>query len=736
MVVVAAFATPAPAGADSRPRLVPSLTPAATQRLWTQLVRRRREGREPSVSRGCRPLRAVFYAQNDWLRLATTLAANASPCAQYYISIPPLAADKTQLRTDQAWRIRALGSSFHAVAEIQYAGWSKWVSANASTWYDAGVEARRRMAAAGFDVAAGDTWAVNEFSSGVRRNDPGARQAVRDFVRGLYTGDGSTPAVKGVVFDIGMDEATPDLSAYKSALAGWYLDGGFWQDMSAYVSDWSQELYGDVRDEAVGGAPTSARIEHLNDYFGHQLALANAGPPDVAAARGFLQQTYSPLANAAWAWSSAYGYTNVPVDQMEDYVSAEVAALRTLDASAGLAGDHFGFAWAPRMPNGGAWTSQFTSDSGALVQRLAVAIHDSDQSPEAACAPSWCTAALSGAAFVETWKTFATWTQQLAFASPPATLAAGTPSGPLQIQLQANGKPLAAASSVQVTLSSSSSGATFATGPAGPWTTTLAVTIPAGNTGATFYYTDPNAGTPTITATAPGVVGATQVETVSAAPAASPDLRVALAADVRNAPPPGGSLVYHVTVTTANGVASSSASVQVTLPTGYALTSATADRGSGCTPGAGTVTCELGAIDPGADAHVTISGAVGSTAEQVATAVVTSASPPEANPADNTATLRLRPVPPHAVTRPRLLGAAKVGRRLRVLPPAWSRTPASVRYQWEVCGTQRCVSIGGATAPGLRLRPPFAGKRVRVRATGVFEGRRVESTSAPVLVRR
>ena len=46
----------------------------------------------------CRPLRALFYASTGSLGLAQALAANASPCAQYYVSVPPLAADKTQMR--------------------------------------------------------------------------------------------------------------------------------------------------------------------------------------------------------------------------------------------------------------------------------------------------------------------------------------------------------------------------------------------------------------------------------------------------------------------------------------------------------------------------------------------------------------------------------------------------------------------------------------------------------------
>ena len=93
---------------------VPSLTPVATQRLWSELVRRPRVHSLRSAA--CAPLRAVFYAPTDWLRLTTKLAATPSPCAEYYISVPPLAADKTQLRADQAWQVRALGPSFRALA--------------------------------------------------------------------------------------------------------------------------------------------------------------------------------------------------------------------------------------------------------------------------------------------------------------------------------------------------------------------------------------------------------------------------------------------------------------------------------------------------------------------------------------------------------------------------------------------------------------------------------------------
>ena len=159
----------------------------------------------PPRQGACRPLRAIFYAQTDWLRLATRLAAQPSPCAQYYVSVPPLAAAKTTLRNGEAAKIRALGPNFHALAEIHYSGWSQWVASNSATWFDAGVEARKRMEAAGFDVSKGDTWAVNELSSAVRVGTGAARQNARDLVRGLATGSGGTP-VKGVAWTVGISQ--------------------------------------------------------------------------------------------------------------------------------------------------------------------------------------------------------------------------------------------------------------------------------------------------------------------------------------------------------------------------------------------------------------------------------------------------------------------------------------------------------------------------------------------------
>jgi hypothetical protein len=518
-LVAVAVCAPLASAARPKPNPVPSLTPVATQKLWTKLVHRRHVT-GPLDTTGCRALRAVFYTETDWLRLATKLAANPSPCAQYYISIPPLAADKTKFRYDQPWRIRALGPQFHVLAEISYNGWTNWVTANNSDYYQAGLEARRRMAANGFDVAAGDGWSVNEFSSAVRNGTGVARQKVEDLVRGLYEGDGTVPQVKGVVFDIGYGQSTVDLSSYKLATQNWLLDSSFWNAMSPYVSDWSQEVYGDARDYAVSGASAATRASYLNDYLQHQLSLAGVAPPEAAAASTFLNAAYTPLANAAWIYNSGYGFTNVDEPTMADFVSAQTYAMRSFDAGRGST-DRFGFAWAPKMVDNSAWTSDFTAQSGQVIDRLAAAIHDSGASPDAACTNA-CSASLADAAFTDTWKTFGTWSPPaLGFTTASVTVAAAVPSTQLAVRLQQVGIAQNATVDTVVTLASSSANGVFSTSASGPWTSSLSVTIPTGTSSASFYYEDTTAGNPTITATTAGRQAATQVETVTSGGVAS-----------------------------------------------------------------------------------------------------------------------------------------------------------------------------------------------------------------------
>jgi hypothetical protein len=524
-VAAGGVATSAPAEAEP---VVASLEPAKTQAEWSRLVSR--QARQAAPAEGCRPLRAVFYAATDWLRLATKLAERQSPCAEYYVSVPAIVGDRTRLRPDAAWRIRALGPNFHAMAEIHFTTWNRWVQETGSSWYDAGVTARRNMAAAGYDVALGDTWQLNELSTAVRRGTGSARANIRDFLRGLYEGDGSRPT-PGAALVVGVGQRTGDLSVYQSTLQSWLSDTEFWSDMTRYVSDWVQEAYGDVRSHAVPGVPVSERREYLTDYLEHKHVLAGVAPDTAEPARSYLRDAYSALGNAAWERDTGYGWTMVSAEQMAAYVSAQVDALRRYSATVGLPRDHWGFAWAPRNATGTA-AADFTAQTSLVLERMATAIRDSGagidpESPgSGACGPAGedtlCRVDLPDARHTEAWRSFRSWTQSaLGFATAPQTITAGAVSAPIGVALvTATGARLTSGPPREVTLRSSSPRGAFATSPAGPWTPTLTATAAVG-ADAVVRYRDTRAGPATLTATSTGLTASTQVLTVAPGPPAS-----------------------------------------------------------------------------------------------------------------------------------------------------------------------------------------------------------------------
>ena len=322
----------------------------------------------------------------------------------------------------------------HAIAEFNITGWTSWVAAGNGTWYDAGVEMRNRMTAAGFDVNAGDIWGVNEFSSAVRRGDGTARADMRDLLRGLATAGGSGPFVEGVVWTVGIGQPTADLTTYKTNLKGWLQDAGFWSDVNQYVRFWSQEVFGDMRNWAVPGSDLSTRRDRLVDYNEHASVLSEVSPPELADMKATIRTTDAPLANGSWAWASGYGNTVGPLAQMQAFVSSQVYALRSYQGRASWRdGDAFGFSWAPQnLAALGLTASQFTTQSAALLDQLAAAIHASDTPSDdpglAACGPdgSWCATDIAGATFNLGWRIFGTWSQPFAGDSA-ATTAEDTP---------------------------------------------------------------------------------------------------------------------------------------------------------------------------------------------------------------------------------------------------------------------------------------------------------------------
>lgn len=365
----------------------------------------------------CRlPAKVLVYTSSDWVRAAQKLAGDASMCAEIFLSIPPLAADKTRFRVLQDDAVRAVSPQIHPVAEIHVTGWQGWVTANKKTWYDAGVEARRRMDEAGYVVENGEVWAVNEFSSAVRRGDGNARSNMRQFVRGLHDGAPGMPAVRGAVFVVGLDQRLADTSVYKATLKGFLADGDFWADMRSSVRFFAQETYADSRSWGVVGSSRAERAGYMNDYLQHLVELAESGPAEIENARSFLREAYLPLASAAWPWKSAFGDTDLTVEQMQHFVSTQTFSIRHYAGSHPhrAPAERIGFAYAPNLAVAG---PELTAGTGLILDRLASSLHHSYDrgggSQVGACGPpgehDWCESERLDAMFNVAWRLLQTW---------------------------------------------------------------------------------------------------------------------------------------------------------------------------------------------------------------------------------------------------------------------------------------------------------------------------------------
>jgi hypothetical protein len=381
--------------------------------------------------------KAVFWTASDWALLGEELAKQLSPCADYYISIPPLAADKTRLRVLQDDAIRALGARFHPVAEVTLGtatGWAAWVDGSPGrTWVDAGVEFRRRMAEAGYRFDLGETWLLNEFNRGTGRDEaPYTRRAMTDLLRGLYHGDGSGPTVPGIV-EIGIaytHQNIPDVEAYKSELKSWLRDSDFWSGVDPYISVLTKEVYPDARFWGVAGSSRSDRRRHLTQYMEHAINLVNAGPNAVGRARSLFRRTYMPLGNATWPakgpdpylppFCCGHGWTMMPLEAMLSFVSEQVYAVRVYATAhpKGPPQGRLGFSWQPTN-NFNLSPDEWENAKRAIASRIGAAIRDAygtgRPSPIGACSPAgsredWCRGAdVPSAAFTNVWKTFERW---------------------------------------------------------------------------------------------------------------------------------------------------------------------------------------------------------------------------------------------------------------------------------------------------------------------------------------
>ena len=350
--------------------------------------------------------KVITYNPNGWSRITDAFEDNLTPCADYYIFIPALTGDKTWPRGKKAAAgVRARKGRFHALAEFH---WHSWKKVTSMTWYERGVEFRKRMGETDYNVERGDSWAINELPSKVR-TDPATRQAVRDVVKGLTAGPAGAIERPGVVYVIAMGQPTVNHNVYKPQMKDWLTDKPFWTDMKGRVKFWGQETYPSPDYTCVPDAVVGLKSQNLNAYIQHPAILAEVGPSSANVAQAYFNFNYFSLMTAVWN-SPAYGGTQVSLEVMEKLVSLQVYAARAWASSHDYPDGRVGFAWYNNAPDK---TPEQMDD---LAERLAGAIagaYGIGGKAKHACSPSgaytWCGCSVPGAEFNPKWSTYETW---------------------------------------------------------------------------------------------------------------------------------------------------------------------------------------------------------------------------------------------------------------------------------------------------------------------------------------
>jgi hypothetical protein len=238
----------------------------------------------------------------------------------------------------------------------------------------------------------------------------------------LAAGSADMPPAKGIVWTIGVGQGSQNLGPYKGFVQQWLQDAPFWEDMARDVAVWGQETYPNMLFWGDAAASRNERTRNLSLFLQHPLLLAEAGPPAVATASSFLQQTYVPLASAAWPYASGFGNTAFSDDQMKRFVSEQTFAVKHFAQSRphSAPGARFAMAWAPNTQCGSALctpSSVFSQRTAGILERLASAIRESYErgggSQTGACGSpgdhTWCDPDIPGVTFNPLWTTFPDW---------------------------------------------------------------------------------------------------------------------------------------------------------------------------------------------------------------------------------------------------------------------------------------------------------------------------------------
>jgi hypothetical protein len=383
--------------------------------------------------------RVVTYNPNGFDQLFLALEQHRTSCAHYYIVVAPPAnperkrevrrcrsyATQEECRTrSQAIRrdgrpawivdyIRQAGRNFHPVAEFH---WGAWSQVTGWSWQRRGMEFRKRMKAAGYEISRGDTWGLNEFGTSFRYNAT-TRTNARNAMRGLYYGPRGYARASGIPFLVAIGQGLRNFTVYKPRLRNMTSATRFWNSVKPYVRFWGQEAYADCYVSCVArrnGVPYSppTRAQYVNSFLFHPVRFSYAGGSASSGARTFYVSSswggrYFPLLTA-YCCHPKYGHTDgLNPTQMKGHVSLQVYSARRWAETHPYSKGRIGVAWNNAAP-----------DAAALAEHTARVIQAAygaggtalDACRNGADADYWCTRVVSGARFNPCWGTFTRWT--------------------------------------------------------------------------------------------------------------------------------------------------------------------------------------------------------------------------------------------------------------------------------------------------------------------------------------
>ncbi len=366
----------------------------------------------PDLASGCTQMTTVvLYSESTYeLELPNAFAAAVDPCTRYYVNLSALAADKTQPRMG-ADKVRALGPNFHAMAEFSWGAWRDWIAQSPGTrdWETAGKAFRDRMTAAGYDVGAGDIWAINEFPLSTHSGDNDVWTHERAAIKGLSEGDG-TLTVRGVAYSAGLGQTLQNVGVYKSNVEGWLQQDAWWADMNRYVRWFAVEVYADPHDNCVPGSSVVNDADHVSAYVEHLPRLAHEGGAATATATAYLQHHFLPLLNAAFNSNGGFGDNTIGLDDFVKFSRLQIYATHVWAAHDGYPGRRIGFAWAPKDTT----QAQDSQLSDAIARSVARAYPANEfyNRGKYACGESGaldgCGCTVSGS-YNQAWDAFASW---------------------------------------------------------------------------------------------------------------------------------------------------------------------------------------------------------------------------------------------------------------------------------------------------------------------------------------